>query len=293
MRLFSIRGCVIRVHPLFPLMLLIMCFGGAPWAAAAFLATLFLHESAHFLQALKLQLPISQIELTPFGGSMQIPLIDTLTPRQHFLLSSAGPACNALFLIPALFISWRYAIFHPFLLHFIECHAVMLCINLLPVLPLDGGRMLLSLLSRRMERHQVLRVLLIAGRIFAVALILAGTLFSLCGRPRLSLILLGLYLLYAAAIEEKTSTARYLASFMARRIRFEKHMLLPVHMLCVSASMPVFMLIAHLRPGAYHIVTVVEDVSSLPIGQLHEAALLSALLTCSNAPLGDLCTSRP
>lgn len=292
MRLFSWRGCVVRVHPIFLLMLFFLCIGGASWAVAAFLAALFLHESAHFICAVKLRLQIAQLELTPFGGSMHIPLLDALSPRQSFMLSFAGPACNVFFLFLSLYLSWRCMLFHPFLLYFIQCHAAMLSINLLPFLPLDGGRMLLALLSSKIEHDRLLRIFLLMGRVFAAGLIIAGIFLSLRGQSHLSWTMLGVYLLYAAAIEEKTAVSRFLASFMARRIRFEKRLVLPLHTLCASASMPVFMVIAHLRPGAYHIVNVVEDTSLHSLGQLHEDALLSAILAHSSTTLGELCSPR-
>lgn len=288
MRIGSIRGCVIRVHPLFPCMLLFLCIGGALWPTVAFLSALILHESAHFLYAVCMRIPVTQIELTPFGGSMQIPLVEALPPRQVFILSAAGPVSNLILLCLSLLVSWRFSIFHPFLLSFIQGNAAMLCINLLPVLPLDGGRMLLSVLSRYFNRARLLRIFLLCGRLTALVLILLSFIFALHGTPRFSYAILGVYLLYAAALEEKTGVSRYLAAFMARRIRFEKRKTLPVQTLCASSALPVFMLIGQLRPGAYHIIHVIHEPSLRLMGQLSEADLLSYILDHSSLTLGEI-----
>jgi len=288
MRIFVVRGCVVRIHPLFLFIIVLFFAGGAIDFAAAFLVTLFLHEAAHFICALFLHLQITQVELTPFGGSMKIPLIDALAPAKAFLLSSAGPVCNSVLFTAAVFTVWRHAFYHNLMLAFIQCNFVMLAMNLLPVLPLDGGRMLLALLSKRLNRARVLRTLLICGRVVAVSLIISGFALSLQGACHLSLITLGCYLLYAAAIEERTSVSRYLAAFMSRRCRLERHRPLNTQTLCAASSMPVFMLIEYLHPGAYHLINVLHEGSLSPVGQITEDQLLPALLDKSQSTLGEI-----
>lgn len=167
----------------------------------------------------------------------------------------------------------------------------MLCINLLPVLPLDGGRMLLAVLSGYFNRARLLRIFLLCGRALALVLILLSFLAALQGEPRFSYAVLGIYLLYAAALEEKTGLSRYLAAFMARRIRFEKRKTLPVQMLCASSALPAFMLINHLKPGAYHVIHVIQEDSLQHIGYLNEADLLPCILDHSSLTLGEIISS--
>lgn len=283
MKIFTIRGCAVRVHPLFFIMLVFLCIGGAHTLVLAFFAVLLLHEAAHCLCALYLHIPIAQIELTPFGGSMEIHQVDALPPGKAFLLSCAGPLCNTFFIAVSLLIVWRYALFNDVLIYFIQCNLFMLLLNLLPVLPLDGGRMLLALLTKWFDRTRILRILLTFGRLLSVFLIVAGFVFM-----HFSLVTLGCYLLYTAAIEERTGASRYLAAFISRRIRFEKQKTLPVQSLCVSSALPVFMLIPHLHPGAYHVIEVLQEDTLMHLGQIRDDVLLSAILDQSHLTLGEL-----
>lgn len=283
MKIFTVRGCAVRVHPLFFIMLVFLCIGGAHTLVFAFFTVLLLHEAAHCLCAFYLHIPVAQIELTPFGGSMEIHQVDALPPGKAFLLSCAGPLCNAFFLAVSLLIAWRYALYSDMLIYFIQGNLFMLLLNLLPVLPLDGGRMLLALLTKWFDRARTLRILLTLSRLLSVFLIVSGFIFM-----HFSLVTLGCYLLYAAAIEEKTGVSRYLAAFISRRIRFEKQKALPVQSLCASSALPVFMLIPHLHPGAYHVIEVLQDDTLTHLGQIHDDALLSAILDQSHLTLGEL-----
>lgn len=283
MKIFTVRGCAVQVHPLFFIMLVFLCIGSAHILVLAFLTALLLHEAAHCLCAVYLHIPIAQIELTPFGGSMEIHQVDALPPGKAFLLSCAGPLCNTFFIAVSMLIAWRYAFFNDMLIYFIHFNLFMLLLNLVPVLPLDGGRMLLALLTKWFDRARILRVLLTFGRLLSILLIISGFVLM-----QLSLITLGCYLLYAAAIEEKTGISRYLAAFISRRIRFEKQKTLPVQSLCVSSALPVFMLIPHLNPGAYHVIEVLQEDTLMHLGQIRDDVLLSAILDQSHLTLGAL-----
>ncbi|MBR5231901.1 MAG: hypothetical protein IKW00_06610 [Clostridia bacterium] len=290
MRIFRIRSCIVRIHPLFFLLILALFFGAAD-IAAAFLCVLFLHESAHFLCAVLMHLPITQLEITPFGGCMQIEQLDALPAGKSILLSAAGVLSNIAFALLAFLIAGYNRLYFPFLLYFIVFNLAMLLLNLLPVLPLDGGRILLALLSIRFDRRRVLKGALLGGRIFAVCLIVFGFISALSGQTHFSVVLLGFYLLYSAAIEEKTGESRYLAAFISRRVRFEKHRILPEQTFCAAASLPIFMLISHLKPGAYHTVQVLQDDTLSFLGVLREEDILSAVLDRPYATLGSLLSS--
>lgn len=288
MKICVFRGMTVRVHPLFIVMMTPFFLLGEAGVACTYLFTLFLHECGHFFAAAKLRLQIAQLEITPFGGCMQLDLPDALPSGKAFLLSAAGPAVNAACLAGGFLLSLYSTETPAYLVYFIAFHAAMLLLNLLPVLPLDGGRMLLAVLSRKRDRKRMRRLLLLLGRIIAVLLVCTGAVLTVYGYSAFSLCLMGFYLLYAAALEEKTGTSRYLAAFISRRVRLEKEKTLPVQRLAAASDMPLFLLIPHLQPGAYHIVDVVQADACTNLGQLQEEKLLHAVLTDGSMTLGEL-----
>jgi len=288
MRLFTLGATTIRIHPLFPFMLLFLVIKGEFLLVSAYLFVLFLHEAGHYAAAHKMKLPVSQIEITPFGGSMQIALADALPPVQAFFLSASGPAMNCICLFAGI---WARIYLFPasqWLLCTLSFHTFMLTLNLLPVLPLDGGRMLLAFLSGKGDRDFFKKLLLSFGRILSLLLIAWGAYQTLRGRNSFSFCLLGFYLLYAAALEEKTGASRYLAAFISRRTQLEKQKTLPIQYVSAAADMPLFMLIPHLRPGCYHIVEVLESDGLTSLGVVREETLLSAILHPQAFLLKDL-----
>ncbi len=292
MRLFTFRGMAVRVHPLFLLVALSYFLSGQSTLLLAYLLVLLGHEAGHFLAARHFRLPVSQLEFTPFGGAMQIDLAEGLAPGRAFLLAAAGVMANLVMLLlcaPLLYMRP----FSLFFVYFALANLFMLLLNLLPFLPLDGGRMLLALLSIRLERAPAFRMLMLLGRIAAVSFMGYTAILSLrSGRLNAAPLFLGFYLLYASALEEKHSASRYLAALISRRVRVERGSILPVQHLCAAADMPLYSLLPQLQPGAYHLVEIIDNCSSQIHGTLSEDDLLRAVLDTPFISLGELLSSK-
>ena len=102
MRIGHFRKTSLHVHPLFPAICLTYLLGGQGKVLLIYLLTLFCHECGHILMACRFRLSVRRLELTPFGGSMQIDESETLPARQSLALSAGGVCVNALLLPPLI-----------------------------------------------------------------------------------------------------------------------------------------------------------------------------------------------
>lgn len=287
MQIGHFHKTALHVHPLFPVLCLAYLLGGQGKTLLIYLLTLLCHECGHILMAGRYGLSIRRLELTPFGGSMQIDEAETLPARQSFVLAAGGVCVNALLLFPLTTLFIRTGSLTCLL--GITVNLWMLALNLLPVLPLDGGRMLLALLAKRLDRAAAFRALLMLGRALCALLLIDALLRALRGEGAMLRLTLGCYLLYASALEEKTSVSRYLAAYLSGRNRIEKSGALPVQHLCAGGDITVTALLSHLHGGAYHLVEVLDPLdASHRLGTLDEEALLSALMSRPLAALSSL-----
>ncbi len=124
----------IRVSSLwFPLLLLFFYFGKTKLFLTFFLSSL-LHEMGHIL-ALRLQgKGVRNITVGITGTVIQS---DGLSYMEELIVVAAGPAVNLLLLL----LLRKHSIW-------IEVNFSILCYNLLPILPLDGGRILSAIFAR-------------------------------------------------------------------------------------------------------------------------------------------------
>jgi len=154
--------------------------------AAAFVVLLYLsvlvHELSHSLVARGYGLPVRRILLWPLGGFSEIER-EPQTPGREFTVSAAGPALSLILaavgyglmkVVPGGTIGWvivselRWA------------NLVVGGFNLLPGLPLDGGRMLRALVWKLTGRPGTATIVAAwAGRVLAVAIIVVPVTYAM------------------------------------------------------------------------------------------------------------------
>ncbi|MGA5899801.1 site-2 protease family protein [Streptomyces venetus] len=112
--------------------------------AVAFYASVLVHELAHTVAALRFKLPVRRIQLQFFGGVSEIEK-EAETPGREFVLAFVGPLLS-LVLAGIFYASMQ--IVEPgtvpgvLLAGLMISNLIVAAFNLLPGLPLDGGRML-------------------------------------------------------------------------------------------------------------------------------------------------------
>ncbi|MCS0636127.1 site-2 protease family protein [Streptomyces sp. LP05-1] len=112
--------------------------------AVAFYASVLVHELAHTVAALRFKLPVRRIQLQFFGGVSEIEK-ESETPGREFVLAFVGPLLSLV--LAGIFYAALYAV-EPgtvpavLLAGLMISNLIVAVFNLLPGLPLDGGRML-------------------------------------------------------------------------------------------------------------------------------------------------------
>ncbi|MFE9683320.1 site-2 protease family protein [Streptomyces sp. NPDC006285] len=112
--------------------------------AVAFYASVLVHELAHTVAALRFGLPVRRIQLQFFGGVSEIEK-ESETPGREFVLAFVGPLLSVI--LGGLFYLALLAV-EPgtvpgvLLAGLMISNLIVAAFNLLPGLPLDGGRML-------------------------------------------------------------------------------------------------------------------------------------------------------
>ena len=113
---------------------------------AAFLPTLIavcIHELSHIIAIKLCGGKIEKIDVRAFGIRIDVPELQYISYCREIIIAAAGPAAG---IITAVFASASARAFDiDFLRFFSGVNLVISAINLIPVYPLDGGRIVLSL----------------------------------------------------------------------------------------------------------------------------------------------------
>ena len=210
-----------------------------PYTFAAIVAfclavSVLIHEFAHVLVARRLGIRSSGITLFVLGGVSHLDVDDDRRPRTDFAVSIAGPitslilglVCGAISLLPDILtdpstIEYRYvsmaevtALGPDFFLRLgIEYLALVNIIiglfNLLPLFPLDGGRILSAILwAITNNRQRALRTASLVGQLGAAVMIVYGAYNLFFGELLIGVwfIAIGVFLMEAAVGARESSS---------------------------------------------------------------------------------------
>ncbi len=119
--------------------------------ALAFFACIVLHELGHAVTARRLGMKINGITLFLFGGVSELGG-EPESAGTEFLMAVAGPAVSLVLAVAFALLAWagyRGGWWHPLVIvlgYLAAVNGLVLVFNLVPAFPLDGGRVLRSLL---------------------------------------------------------------------------------------------------------------------------------------------------
>jgi Zn-dependent protease len=203
-RIGRLLGFPIEVNLSFLIVLgiVLLFWGGLSgvFAVLVAFASVLLHELGHAVTARHLGVPVGGIELHFFGGAAKM-LGQPKTANDEVLIAAAGPAVSFVLGVAGLILGAGTAAFGlgtaAMLFDYIGWINVIIGVfNLVPALPMDGGRILRALLTRKVPFERATEISVRIARGFAIALGVTG-LFTL----KIYLILLAAFLWILGASE--------------------------------------------------------------------------------------------
>lgn len=163
-----------------------------------YLLALFWHEMAHLWVAGSRGYSLKCIKLDVFG--LAVDLNEKVDDKDQFAINIAGPVCNLLMCVLCLATYWLIPTSYIYLNTFCFANLILAIFNLLPVYPLDGGKIFRGMI----KSDKAYKVLDCVIRYSLAGLSICAFVVSCFNLPNFLLLALALFLITSKA--DKTPT---------------------------------------------------------------------------------------
>lgn len=190
------------------------------------LAVLFfivlIHEFGHLAAALAFGWNVKEVKLLPFGGVVEVEEAGAIPAREEAWVAVAGPLQHV-WLSGAGWLAGQAGWVDPgWADDFIRANLLICCFNLLPVLPLDGGKLLQAWLSLYVPYHRTLSWCAGISLAFSAAVVVTSAApLAYGGKLQLNLLAIGLFLCFSNWMHRRNVPFLFLRFLVHRSRRSE------------------------------------------------------------------------
>lgn len=261
MRLFRYHDIDVKVDKFF---LLMMVFYGLanvlPQAIIIFLVVL-IHELTHTVVARGYKVRIQEIVLFPFGGVAKLDFLD-VDSNEEIRIALVGPLTN--FFMAGLALAAQYYLNSEYWLpFFIRLNIIMGFFNLIPVLPLDGGRIYRAWYSKKIGIFSATKKAAQQGKLFAVLLLLIAVSGLYLRLWDFNAVTMGVFLFYAAGEQDKTASYHFIRYLLNKKELIAKEKIQQLKAYYVRRDTVVRDVLPHLVPNNYHLFFVFDQAGEI------------------------------
>lgn len=214
MRLFTILGVPVSLSPWLILIMAVMLVTGQGNMLCITIVAIGLHEIGHALCARALGMPVSEVYFFPLGGVSRLAMTLEETGWREAVMALFGPAINLALALIAVEVQ-QHVLHSDALAPFIMANLTVCAFNLLPALPMDGGRALRAMLVAVAGADRATRFCVLLSKCIAVGIVglFLYSLFS--GAAQWFALPIGVFL-FVGAHQEKANMRGYFSSLSGK-----------------------------------------------------------------------------
>lgn len=240
---------------------------------------IIIHELFHIIAALTSGAKLCSIRILPIGLNAQID-DSRLSKTSKVFIYMAGPCINLIF---AIFIYILYAC------HFVSKELILgvyinmwlAFFNLLPILPLDGGKIAMELLADRFGLFRASKQIRKISVFLSIIIICIGLVLFKQSIYNVSLVLIGIYIMLCIKGIEKETAFMNIKNIIFRRSRLVTKGIFPVRVIVVMQNIKLSEVIKVIDyANMFHIVNILDQQLRI-IKVMTEQEILDALMSNS------------
>lgn len=248
--------------------------GRLPLLVIGLLSIIF-HESAHALCAHLCGFTISSMEILPIGAMARIEGLFENSELCEIAIALAGPVASIVIACIGYCLYYYNNVYIYNLIMMVNLSIAS--VNMMPALPMDGGRVLRAILSNYIGIQRATRISCTIGIYLGIIISVISFVLGFLNLVSPAYIMLGIVVSISSYKEKQRSTFLQIAQMMMKKERLLKQGSMKINQIAVPETIKLYNLVSRFLPRAYHMVVVV-DYEMCPVGYVSEGDVVKMLM---------------
>ena len=154
------------IHPSFILLFLWFIFTRNIFSFLLFCAVVLTHELGHYYTAKRLGYKLDSFFIAPFGVSLNYKE-SIFESKDELKIAFSGPLVNFILSLITISLWWIFPEIYHYTYEFVFQSIMLGLFNLLPCYPLDGGRVLVGVISQYHPRKTAIKISMVLNILFS------------------------------------------------------------------------------------------------------------------------------
>ncbi len=219
-------------------------------------AIVTIHELFHLFAALIMGVRSCSIIVMPFGMSLRISANIAKEPMKESLIALSGPLANAVMILAGYILRNVYPWAEESMFLYFSLNWIIMLMNLLPVLPLDGGRVSRAIMTHIFGYLTGMKIVRTITLILVILLLVAGIITVILSNYNISLLLAAAFLLFHFIEEKKHGDLFVLKELLRSKERLVEKKLMKTKLLAATEETKAEKILRKLGYDYFHLIYV-------------------------------------
>ncbi len=233
-------------------------FAGAINALVLSYCVVAVHELFHLFASVILNVRVKSIIMMPFGMTLRLEQSIIKNPLKEMIIAFCGPLSNMIMALSGVFCYAVYGSSYG-LLFFITINVLIGILNLLPAMPLDGGRIVRAFLVEKIGFLGAVSITKKLTRIVAVLISLAGLFVLYISKMNISLVMIGSFILLSMISDGKNNEYIIMKDILYSGNKIKKSSIMKTKLIAAGREVRLGELVKRFDYSSFHLIGVIDE----------------------------------
>jgi len=277
MKIFKFLGIDIKLDPMVIPLIIMSIHYRYLYKLIFVIIIILIHEISHSMIATYYGIKINEIEIFPFGAVARTENPFELNPYKEIVIAIGGPISNFIMLFIGIVIEFHMNTHAEWMYFFIFSNLTIGLFNMLPILPLDGGRILRAYINTKTDFKKATQIVIKISKLIVIFMFFYGIYLSIQSFEKIYISGIAVFLYFKTNKEKEMIGYTFIYQIVVKKKQLLENGIMDVKYLTALEEVELKKVFKEFSSSKYHFITIINDKGRV-LGNISECEILDAMI---------------